>query len=111
MAGYLCQYYLTRFLYFILFFLVVTAHVNFVPNVCFFLGGGGGGGGRGEGGYRGYLSEIIFTRVYDRTTVCSLNRTRHTQPVPVRSGVDCLQMHVKGAIEGKKSQYKSLIIH
>ena len=53
MAGYHCQYYLTH-----VFFLVVTAHVNFVPNFFFYLGGGGGGGG-----YRGYLREIIFTRV------------------------------------------------
>ena len=79
MAGYHCQYYLTRFFLFI-FFLVVTAHVNFVPKCFFFFFWGGGGGGGVIEDNRGYLREIIFTRVY------SLNRTRHTQPVPVRSG-------------------------
>ena len=47
--------------------------------VMFFFFGGGGGGGVIED-----TLERLFLRGY--TTVYSMNRTRHTQPVPVRSG-------------------------
>ena len=83
MAGYHCQYYLTLFFFFF-FLLVVTAHVNFAPKCFFFFFGGGGGGAGGGGGVIEDTLERLFLRGY--TSVYSLNRTRHTQPVPVRSG-------------------------
>ena len=76
MAGYHCQYYVTHF-----FFFGGYRSREFRAKMFFFffLGGGGGGGGVIED-----TLERLFLRGY--TTVYSLNRTRHTQPVPVRSG-------------------------
>ena len=80
MAGYHCQYYLTRAFFFFFFFFSGYCSREFRAKMFFFFFLGGGGGGGVIEDNRGYLREIIFTRVY------SLNRTRHTQPVPVRSG-------------------------